>query len=213
MPTLWIASANAKKGRELERLLAPLGYAVRLQSEASPPISVAESAPDFAGNAALKATALARAVRAFAIGDDSGLCVDALNGAPGVHSARYAGANATDADRIAKLLGALADVPEPRRARFVCHVCLAAPSGEIVARFEDTCRGVILRRPSGSGGFGYDPLFVADAHLSRPDRPTFAELTDEQKDQVSHRGKALRRLVEHLRRHPLPQRPTCSPPS
>ncbi len=204
MPTLWIASNNEKKRAELERLLGPLGYELRLQKDAPEPLDVVEDRPDFAGNAELKATALTRLVGAPAIGDDSGLCVDALDGRPGVHSARYAGPNATDADRIAKLLGELDGVPPAERTgRFVCHICLVDAGGQVLARFEESCEGTIAEAPRGERGFGYDPVFTATEHLDAADPPRFAELSAEQKDAVSHRGRALRRLVEHLNEHPL----------
>ncbi|MEM7203465.1 MAG: non-canonical purine NTP pyrophosphatase [Planctomycetota bacterium] len=203
MTDLWIASNNEKKRTELLRLLGPLGYELRPLRDAPGPVEMIEDAPDFAGNAAIKAVALARVVRGFAIGDDSGLCVDALGGEPGVRSARWAGEAADDGDRIAKLLGALEAIPEAdRAAHFVCHVCVADPQGRVVVRVEETCAGSITREIRGEGGFGYDPVFVAAAHRG-PDARTFAQLTAADKDAVSHRGKALRRLVEHLRDHPL----------
>ena len=201
MPVLWIASSNEKKRTELKRLLGLLGYEIRLQHEAPSPIHTIEDRPDFAGNAELKAVTLAHAVGSPAIADDSGLCVDALDGRPGVHSARYA---ETDLERIAKLLRELEHVSEGQRtARFVCHVCLVGRAGEVLARFEETCEGLIADTPRGATGFGYDPVFIAAEHRNLPAAPTFAELTPEQKDAVSHRGKALRRLVEFLVHHPL----------
>ncbi|MGE3880368.1 MAG: non-canonical purine NTP pyrophosphatase [Planctomycetota bacterium] len=195
---LWIASANEKKRAELERLLAPLGLRIRSLRELSDPPPMIEARPDFAGNAEIKATALARAVGAMAVGDDSGLCVDALGGEPGVRSARWAGPDATDADRIAKLLNTLADKPV-RSARFVCHLCLAAGDGRVIGRFEDRCEGVILDEPVGTGGFGYDPVF---APLDQPPGTTrsFAELGAAEKDRISHRGRALRQLAAFLNR-------------
>jgi XTP/dITP diphosphohydrolase len=196
---LWIATGNAKKRAEIERLLAPLGLEVRSFADLREPPVVVEDRDTFAGNAELKAATLARAVGECAIGDDSGLSVDALGGAPGVHSARWAGADASDRDRIDKLLTALAGVrPDRRRARFTCHVCLATGDGSIVARFEETCPGRIRQRPSGSAGFGYDPVFVADAYADRDPPPTFADLTTAEKDAVSHRGRALRALAAFL---------------
>ena len=199
MTQLWIASGNLEKCGELARLLEPIGCEIHSANEAPAPFHVVEDAPSFAGNAALKATALARIVGAAALGDDSGLCVDALGGRPGVLSARYAGENATDADRVARLLAELDAVPrENRRAHFTCHVCLAGPTGELIAAFEEHCRGFILDSPSGLGGFGYDPIFVADCCADRDHTPSFAELTPEQKDAISHRGRALRQLRAFL---------------
>jgi XTP/dITP diphosphohydrolase len=200
---LWIATGNPKKRDELERLLAPLGYRIRSLDDAGRPIDWDEDRPDFAGNAAIKATTVARAVRAHAVGDDSGLAVDALGGAPGVHSARYAGPDASDADRIEKLLRELAAAGTDRRAHFVCHVCLAGPDGEILARFEERCEGTIRNTPSGAGGFGYDPVVVPDATRGADGAPTFAELGPDRKDAISHRGRALRRLRDWLDAHSI----------
>ena len=204
---LWIATGNAKKKLELLRLLEPLGFEL-LGLDEAPPIEIVEDAPDFAGNAAKKAVPLALATGELALGDDSGLAVDALGGEPGVRSARWAGPDATDADRIAKLLGALERLPD-RRARFVCHLCLAAPgpSGvEVVWTTEQTCEGEILNEPRGLGGFGYDPAFApieqSGERTGLVSERSFAEMTPEEKDALSHRGKALRELVAHLSAHP-----------
>lgn len=197
---LWIATGNKKKRLELERLLAPLGFALHTFDELSPPPDIVEDAPDFAGNARKKAVTLAKLVGAAALGDDSGLCVDALEGRPGVLSARYGGPGASDADKVAKLLGELRGVPEVRRtARFVCSLCLADGRGEVLAAIEDTCEGTIAHSPSGGGGFGYDPIFIPTATRTLARSPTMAELSAAEKDAVSHRGRALRRLAEWLR--------------
>jgi XTP/dITP diphosphohydrolase len=202
---LWVASDNTGKIAEIERLLAPLGYRLRAQREVPGFAAVAEDRPDFAGNALAKAAALARAVGACAVADDSGLCVDALDGRPGVHSARWAGPHADDRARIAKLLDALRDVPPARRtARFVCHVRLADPRGASLAGFEAACEGSIANAPRGTGGFGYDPIFIPRETAVRSDPPTFAMLTAADKDAISHRGKALRLLAGYLAEHPLP---------
>ncbi len=204
--TLWIASANQKKRKELERLLAAAGgLELRTMADLAEPLDIVEDRPDFAGNAEVKAVTLARLVGAPALGDDSGLCVDALGGAPGVHSARWAGPDATDRDRIDKLLDELGGRPD-RGARFVCHLCLAGADGKVLARIEETCEGRILTAPRGEAGFGYDPVFVAEAFQragAGEIDPSFAELSAEQKDAVSHRGKALRALAAWLAEHPL----------
>lgn len=202
MAEIWLASGNAKKRQELARLLSPLGIELRTQAELPGYPEVVEDQPDFAGNAAKKALALATAVQAPALADDSGLCVDALDGRPGVHSARYAGEGATDKDRIEKLLAELGGTPAAeRRARFVSSICLAGGDGRILARFEETCEGCILDAARGSGGFGYDPVFLADT--SAADGRSFAELSADEKDKVSHRGKALRRLAAWLQENHL----------
>ena len=148
-----------------------------------------ETGSTFAENAALKARSLAKQTGEWSLADDSGLCVEALGGAPGVRSARYAGEGAGDAANNAALLDALKDVPDAGRgARFVCALALSSPRGE-VEFFEGTCEGTILRAPRGGGGFGYDPLFF-DPVLQR----TFAEASPARKLSRSHRGKALEAL-------------------
>lgn len=201
MRELWIASGNPGKLRELRRLLEPLGLRLRGLREAEGVGEVEEDQPTFAGNAHKKARALASAVDAPALADDSGLCVDALHGAPGIESARFAGPGASDADRIEKLLSELRSMTD-RRAHFTCCLCLVDPGGAALLEIEERCSGVILSEPRGEGGFGYDPVFVADQHLRDSPPRTFAELTSADKDAVSHRGKALRRLVTHLTDNP-----------
>lgn len=199
MRELWIASENTGKLGELERLLGHLSLRLRPQREAPGAVPVEEDQPTFAGNARKKATALARTVGAPALADDSGLCVDALQGCPGVQSARWAGPGASDQDRIRKLLEELRPIPAgDRHAHFTCSLCVVAPDGDLLVEIEEHCRGVILTEPRGQGGFGYDPIFVVEQQLAEPRPRTFAELTAEDKDAVSHRGRALRRLTEHL---------------
>lgn len=189
---LWLASSNAKKMVELLRLLEPLGIRVRSMSEAAEDIEIIEDQDSFAGNAEKKAVTLARAVNGFAIGDDSGICVDALDGAPGIYSARFADEDASDQDRNQLLLTQLKGLsPDERGARFVCHICLASPSGEVLTRIEEDCPGQILFAVKGEGGFGYDPLFLP---TDGKDQRCFGEYSAEEKDAISHRGKALRKL-------------------
>jgi len=157
---------------------------------------VDENAGTFSGNALLKAHALRKLAppEAWVLADDSGLEVQALGGAPGVHSARYAGPGAKDGANTDKLLRAMAIIPDgSRAARFVCMLALLGPAGE-EKLFEGVCRGRIGRAPSGGGGFGYDPVFYPDGFDK-----SFAELGDDVKNKISHRGVALRKLFNNLR--------------
>lgn len=197
--TLLLASGNRKKLGELQRLLAPLGIELRSPADVGGLPEVDEDAPTFAGNAEKKARSAALATGLWSLGDDSGLCVDALDGAPGVRSARFAGAHGDDAANNAKLLAELRGVPAERRgARFVCAVALARPDGTIDAVLEGEARGRILDEPRASGGFGYDPLFRFDEPGHAATGKVFAELSGAEKGAVSHRGRALARLAEHL---------------
>ncbi|MDR1465576.1 MAG: RdgB/HAM1 family non-canonical purine NTP pyrophosphatase [Oscillospiraceae bacterium] len=192
-PAFLIATHNRKKRDELQRILAPLGYVVRM-NERLP--EVEETGATFAENARLKAAAGCAFAGLPCMGDDSGLCVDALDGAPGIFSARFAGGHGDDSANIRKLLDLLRDVPEARRgARFVSAVCCVFPDGrEITVR--GVCEGQIALTPAGTGGFGYDPVFLP---ASCPGR-TMAQLSAAEKDAVSHRGRALEALAEQLRK-------------
>jgi XTP/dITP diphosphohydrolase len=152
---------------------------------------VEEDAPDLLGNARLKAEAISRAAGAPAVADDTGLEVDALGGAPGVRSARYAGESASDAENVAALLAALAGAAD-RRARFRTVAMVVGPGLEVVA--EGTCEGRIATEPRGVGGFGYDPVFVPDSGDGR----TFAEMSPSEKHAISHRGRAFASLAAQL---------------
>jgi XTP/dITP diphosphohydrolase len=155
---------------------------------------VEETGTTFAQNAMIKAEAACKLSGMPAIADDSGLCIDALNGAPGVYSARYAGENATDADRISKLLDALKDVSkDDRTAHFVSSICCVFPNGDKVVA-EGKCCGNIAFEPDGDGGFGYDPVFIYNG-------VSFGKLTAEEKDKVSHRGNALREFKKQLKKY------------
>jgi len=204
-----IATRNKGKAQEFRSLLAPLGIEVLslLDLSASAVPEVEEDGETFAANAEKKARAAALALGRPALADDSGICVDALDGAPGVYSARYAGEPSDDARNNAKLLRELAEkVPQPAElngvtvlstARFVCVLALYIPSKDGGGRTifaEGECEGVIIPEPRGEGGFGYDPLFYVP-ELGK----TFSELTREEKNQISHRGRALRAFVEKLR--------------
>lgn len=187
-----VATHNAKKLRELSRILEPLGIEAITDRELGQPLTeVEETGTTFEENAYLKAASACRETGLPAIADDSGLAVDALDGAPGVYSARYAGENATDAERIAKLLRELDGVPaEKRTAQFVSVVCCVFPDGRTLS-VRGECPGRIGFAPRGEGGFGYDPVFEVG------DR-TYAELSAEEKDAISHRGNALRKLKTAL---------------
>ena len=194
------ASSNPHKVAEVKAVLEPLGWEVMgLDALGELPPEPVEDGPSFAANARIKAQSYARATGRFCLADDSGLVVDALGGAPGVHSARYADAPGSRAIRDRanneKLLAELAQVPaEERAARFVCALCLVRPDGTIVAETSGTCEGIITDHPRGENGFGYDPL------LYLPDRGlTVAELSTEEKNARSHRGAAVRALAELLR--------------
>ena len=187
-----MASNNAHKIAELRAILSAYGLDVVSQREAGVHVEPEETGTTFEENSRIKAVAVMQACGLPAVADDSGLMVDALNGEPGVYSARYGGPDfITDSDRINYLLKKLENVPEGKRtAKFVSVITLVTPDGkEIVARGE--CPGHILFERHGTGGFGYDPVFFAeDAGC------TFAELAPEQKNQVSHRARALRAFVE-----------------
>jgi XTP/dITP diphosphohydrolase len=195
---LWLASGNPKKVGELERILRPLAVELRTPDRLGVPFAPVEDQPDFAGNARVKARALALLAHGIALGDDSGLCVDALGGRPGVHSARYGGPGLDDRGRLLRLLDELRGVPGPARtAHFVCSLCVCGPDGTVLATVEERCSGTLLDAPAGSGGFGYDPIFVPDEFGGDPAR-TFAALDPATKDRLSHRGKALRALAARL---------------
>jgi XTP/dITP diphosphohydrolase len=194
-PRLVLATSNRGKLAELRALLAEWGPVEVLSLEAFPGTELPEErASSYAENAIAKAQAVAGATGLPALADDSGLEVDALGGGPGPRSARYAGPAATDAERVARLLGTLRAVPEVERgARFRCVVALAWPDGRVETA-EGECAGRIAAAPEGTGGFGYDPVFVA-AELGR----TFAAISSEEKRRVSHRARAVRALGARLR--------------
>lgn len=187
-----IATNNKKKLVELDRILNPLGIkAVTARSKGIDLGDVEETGVTFAENAYIKAKAAYDRCGLPVIADDSGLCVDALDGRPGVFSARYGGHDAPYTTKIDMLLSELKDVPEEKRgAHFTCSVCCILPSGETI-RAEGYCYGKIAFSPSGEGGFGYDPVFLYDGR-------SFASLSSEEKDAVSHRGSALRKLRDKL---------------
>ncbi|GAT65484.1 nucleoside-triphosphate diphosphatase [Planomonospora sphaerica] len=190
-----LATRNTGKIVELRRILAEAALPVEIVGlEEFPQIGdVAETGLTFAENALLKAHAVARASGLPAVADDSGLCVDALNGMPGIFSARWSGTHGDDRANLDLLLAQVSDVPDGRRgAHFACAAALALPSGqERVA--EGALHGSIIRAPRGTGGFGYDPVFVPEGEAR-----TTAELAPEEKDAISHRGRAFRALAPIL---------------
>src|SRR5882757_4641022 len=193
---LVVATRNRHKTREIQHILGP-EFKVR-DLGVHPDVSeIRESGTSFEENATLKALAVSRQLRALVIADDSGLEVDALGGAPGIYSARYGGANATDTDKIDKLLRELARVratEDGRRARFRCVVALAR-NGNLLGTFEGIAEGSIADEARGDSGFGYDPIFVPDGF-----EQTFGELPTKVKNTISHRAKAIRALADRLRR-------------
>lgn len=194
--TVVVASHNKGKLAEIRALLEGMPIEIVSVADIAPTMSPAvESGDTFAGNAELKARHVARALSLVTFADDSGLVVDALSGRPGVRSARFAGENATDAENNALLLSQLEDVEDPARtARFCCVVCLVDPFSDGPPVFvEGTCEGHIVRSPRGTRGFGYDPLFAV-----HETEKTLAELSEEEKNAVSHRGMAIRALRKAL---------------
>lgn len=189
-----LASHNVKKSAELRAILTPLGFSLLSLADFPGALEPEETGRTFEENAVIKATAAARFTGLPAIADDSGLAVDALNGEPGVRSARFSGEHATDAENNALLLEKVAGLPpDERTARFVSAVAVYFPGGETRTYRGETC-GRILSEARGEGGFGYDPLFLSD-DLG----VTFAEAGAEEKNRVSHRGRALAKLVADLR--------------
>ncbi len=197
---LHLASGNAHKVAEFQALAAASGLPVEIVSARAvggmPPVD--EDAGTFVGNARKKARALLARLGpgpAWALSDDSGLCVDALGGEPGVESAYYAGPEGDPAANLRKLVAVLHDVPAGRRtARFICVLVLVGTDGS-EAVFEGRCEGNLLVAPAGGAGFGYDPLFVPEGHAR-----SFAEMPDRQKNHLSHRAQAWRGLADHLQK-------------
>jgi len=194
MPRLLIATKNAHKAQEIRAILGSAWEVTDLNAHPEV-IAPEETGETFAENAAIKAVAASRIFAGFVLSDDSGLEVDALGGAPGVISARYAGPKATDADNREKLLRELAADHvrgKARSARFRCVMCVAR-EGEVVGTFDGAVEGVIINQERGEGGFGYDSLFVPTGYCE-----TFAQLSGEVKNQQSHRARALAKAREFL---------------
>lgn len=193
LPALVVATRNAGKLREMQALLALPGLRLVSLDELAIADEV-EEGPDYADNAARKASAAASTTGLWAVGDDSGLEVDALDGAPGPHSARLAGPRRTDADRRQTLLAMLAPHPRPWTARFRCTMALASPEGN-VDLVVGICPGQVISEERGSGGFGYDPIFLVEGRME-----TMAELSEAEKNRLSHRARAVQALLPVLRR-------------
>ncbi|HMO13459.1 MAG TPA: RdgB/HAM1 family non-canonical purine NTP pyrophosphatase [Pirellulaceae bacterium] len=197
---LVMGTHNQGKRRELEILLRPLGFELKTLNDFPNSIDVDETGTTFRENAILKATTQAKHLRQWVLGEDSGLSVDALQGAPGVYSARFAGQHGDDTANNNLLLSKLASVAADQRgAAYTCHIALSDPSGNIHVDCFGTCRGRITEGPRGTGGFGYDPLFELVEY-----RLTFGELGSAVKSVLSHRACALREFARQLRTHNIP---------
>ena len=194
MPELILGTRNRKKSLELVELLAPRGFELRSVTELPDAIEVEETGDTFAANARLKACEQARHLGRWTLGEDSGLAVEALGGAPGVYSARFSGPDATDEANNRLLLERLRDTPLERRwAFYVCHAVVADPSGTVRAEARGECHGRIRFAPAGTAGFGYDPLFeIVEYHR------TFGELGPVTKTFLSHRARAIRALLPQM---------------
>lgn len=208
-PTILVlATRNQGKTDEIRARLKDFPVEIRNLNDFGPIPPIVEDGDTFDENAYKKASESARYLGLPALADDSGLVVEALNGAPGVHSARYAGEDATDRQRYRKLLQELGE-SENRSAKFVCVLSLAVPTGQALT-YEASCEGIIAREPAGTGGFGYDPVFFYP-----PLNKTFAQLSRHEKNSISHRGKALQEFCEEfdkvmvwLKRHSAPAPPS-----
>jgi XTP/dITP diphosphohydrolase len=192
---LLIATKNAGKITEIEKLLSGTPFLLHNLNEFPHSIEPEESGLTFAENAVLKAKSYALQTGLWSLADDSGLEVDALNGAPGVFSARYAGSQANDEQKYRKLLSELSEISiDNRTAQFVCAIALSDENATIQFLAEGVCRGKIAFAPQGDNGFGYDPIFVPDGFSK-----TFGELAGEIKQEISHRSQALRQIIQYLR--------------
>jgi XTP/dITP diphosphohydrolase len=189
-----IATSNQGKVKEIRDLVKSIPIVFLSLSDVDEVPEVVEDGLTFEENALKKARTLAEATGLVTLADDSGLCVDALDGRPGVYSARYAGEDATDAEKCARILREMENVQEhDRTARFVCAMALVTPEGE-EKMFRGSCKGTITREPRGTGGFGYDPIFYFEQAGC-----TFAEMDRQSKNRVSHRGHALRAFARFLK--------------
>lgn len=189
-----VASSNAGKIIEIKKVLQGMAFEVISMADAGFNEDIEETGTTFEENALIKARAVSDKINSIVMADDSGLEVDALDGAPGVYSARYAGEGASDRDRIDKLLGELKNIPDDKRqARFVSAIAVVLPDGRNFT-VRGTCEGYITRKPIGENGFGYDPIFFMPEF-----NETMAQISLEDKNKTSHRGKALVKMVEKLK--------------
>ena len=186
MKNLYLASKNKGKIEEYKKLLAGVNCKLLLQPES---LEVEEDGLTFRDNAIKKASEVSKKTNNFSIADDSGICIEALDGKPGIYSSRYA---ENDQKRIERVLKEL-DGVQNRSAFFIANVCVCSPNGEVIIESEAKCFGNIILNPRGEGGFGYDPIFE-----ERSTRFTFAEMNNDIKDSLSHRGKALKRIIPNL---------------
>lgn len=191
---LFLATKNAGKIREIERLLEHLPIILRNAGEYKEIEEPEETGLTFAENAVLKAKYYAEKTGLLSLADDSGLEVEALNGEPGVFSARYGGADATNEEKIAKLLKELRQTNDENRfARFVCSMAIADDSGKVQYLTDGVCQGKIANNPIGNNGFGYDPIFIPEGFSE-----TFGELSSEIKQKISHRSRAIDKIIDFL---------------
>jgi len=189
---LVLATNNKNKVVEINDLVKSLNIEVLGIKDIVKDFDVEENGKTFMENARIKAVTAAKASGCYAFGDDSGLAVDALNGAPGIYSSRY---EETDEKRINRILNELKDIPQDKRpARFICAVALASPDGKILFECEGKCEGIIAEKPKGNKGFGYDPIFYINEKNA-----TMAELSLEDKNTISHRSKAVKKLIDWLK--------------
>ncbi|WP_339730848.1 RdgB/HAM1 family non-canonical purine NTP pyrophosphatase [uncultured Gimesia sp.] len=193
-PVIVLASRNQNKAGEISELLSPHGIQIQSVADYPEATEVVEDGTSFAENAAKKASETARTISQWTIGEDSGLMIDALDGAPGIYSARFSGADATDEQNNAKMIQELENVPLAQRtAAYVCNVALSNPVGEICLQVEARCRGRMTESPRGQNGFGYDPYFeIIELHK------TFGELAPIVKQHLSHRARAFERFIPQL---------------
>ena len=192
---LILATSNKDKAREIAEILSDTPFVVTTMKEEGYDPDIVEDGKTFEENALIKArTVHALAQNAYVMADDSGLCIDALDGAPGIYSARFCGENSTYPEKFAKIFEMLKDVPEEKRtAKFVCSIAVVRPDGSEFTVRGEVC-GVLHEKPMGDGGFGYDPIFYVPEFGM-----TTAQMTKEQKNSISHRGKASRAMAEKLK--------------